>query len=171
MKTVELAYGRSGLVVDLPASADTIEPRYMPGVPDEAGSLRQALRQPIAGPPLRDLVPRGATVGISVCDVTRPFPAQRVLPVLLEELDYLDPAARIGHPRATWEITQANPALDGVRAIADLAGITFNLAATLNRDHAMTNVFGGELFASHAAGCAFARATAMVRVEAPYDVV
>src|SRR5947209_20262317 len=93
MKTVELAYGRSGLVVDLPASADTIEPRYMPGVPDEAGSLRQALRQPIAGPPLRDLVPRGATVGISVCDVTRPFPAQRVLPVLLEELDYLDPAA------------------------------------------------------------------------------
>ena len=45
MKTVKLAYGRSGLVVDLPASADTIEPRYVAAVPDEAGTLRQALRQ------------------------------------------------------------------------------------------------------------------------------
>src|SRR5438045_9052310 len=65
----------------------------MPVVPAGRGTSRQALRQPLAGPPLRDLVPRGATVGISVCDVTRPFPAQGVLPVLLEELDYLDPAA------------------------------------------------------------------------------
>jgi nickel-dependent lactate racemase len=277
MKTVELAYGRTGLVVDLPAEADTIEPRYAPGVADEAATLRQALTQPIAGPPFRDLVPRGATVGISVCDITRPFPAQRVLPVLLDELEYLDPAAitifvatgthrrctdaellqifganllgrvqvqqhdafnvgrhrnlgmvpdtdvpayverafleqdvrittgfiephffagfsggpkmvapglaaletvlelhsaaRIGHPRATWGVTHGNPVHDAVRAIAGLAGITFNLDVTLNRDHAITNVFGGELFASHAAGCAFARATAMVRVEAPYDVV
>src|SRR5919199_5493071 len=92
MTTVELAYGRGGLVVDLPAQADVIEPRFVPGVADETVTLRNALRQPIAGPPLRDLVPRRATVGISVCDVTRPFPARRVLPVLLEELEPLDPA-------------------------------------------------------------------------------
>src|SRR5207245_9625562 len=73
--------------------ADVIGPGYLPSLIDEAAALRQALRHPIASPPLRDLVPRGASVGISVCDVTRPFPAKRVLPILLEELDYLDAAA------------------------------------------------------------------------------
>src|SRR5262249_3413710 len=53
---------------------------------DEADAIRRALRQPIGTRPLRELVPRGAAVGISVCDVTRPFPASRVLPVLLDEL-------------------------------------------------------------------------------------
>jgi lactate racemase len=272
--TVELAYGRSGLRVDLPGNVDLIEPRYLPGLFDEPSSIRASLREPIASAPLRDLVPRGARVGISVCDVTRPFPARRVLPVLLEEIGpasvtlfvatgthrlctdaelremfgpeilgrvqirqhdafqsarhadlgtvpgtgvparverafleqdvrittgFIEPhffagfsggpkmvapglaaletvlelhsAARIGHPRATWGITEGNPVHDAVRAIAARAGVTFNLDVTLNRDHAITNVFGGELFASHAAGCAFARETAMVRVDAPYDVV
>jgi nickel-dependent lactate racemase len=50
-------------------------------------------------------------------------------------------------------------------------GVTFNLDVTLNRDHAITNVFSGELIASHAAGCVFARATAMARVAEPYDLV
>ena len=45
-----------------------------------------------------------------------------------------------------------------MRAIAAQVGVTFNLDVTLNREHAITNVFSGELFASHAAGCAFARA-------------
>jgi nickel-dependent lactate racemase len=89
----------------------------------------------------------------------------------LETVLELHSAARIGHPKATWGITEGNPVHDGVRAIAARAGITFNLDVTLNRDHAITNVFAGELFASHARGCEFARATAMVRVEAPYDVV
>jgi lactate racemase len=277
MTAVELAYGRGGLPVDLPAQADVIEPRFVPGVADEAAALRKALRQPIAGPPLQELVPPGATVGISVCDVTRPFPARRVLPVLLDELEPLEPAvvtvfiatgthrgctdaellemlgpevlgrvavvqhdafdlnrhsslgmipdtatpayverafleqhvrittgfiephffagfsggpkmvapglaaletvlelhsaARIGHPQARWGIIRGNPVHDAVRAIAAEAGVTFNLDVTLNRDHAITNIFAGELFASHALGCDFARATAMARVEAPYDVV
>ena len=51
-----------------------------------------------------------------------------------------------------------------VRAIAAQVGVTFNLDVTLNREHAITNVFSGELFASHAAGCVFARATAMAEV-------
>jgi nickel-dependent lactate racemase len=274
---VELAYGRAGLTVDLPSNADIIEPRYLPGLGDEATALQNALREPMAGPPLRELVPRGAPVGISVCDVTRPFPARRVVPVLLDELELLRPsavtvfiatgthrgctdaellemlgpevldrvrveqhdafdlgrhcnlglipethtpayverafleqdvrittgfiephffagfsggpkmvapglaaletvmelhsAARIGHPQARWGITRGNPVHDAVRAIAAVAGVTFNLDVTLNRDHAITNVFGGELFASHAAGCEFARATAMASVDAAYDVV
>jgi lactate racemase len=83
----------------------------------------------------------------------------------------LHSAARIGHPRATWGVTRGNPIHDAVRGIAARADVTFNLDVTLNADHAITNVFAGELFASHAAGCAFARDTAMAPVDAPYDVV
>jgi nickel-dependent lactate racemase len=222
-------------------------------------------------------VPRGARVAIVICDVTRPFPARRVLPVLLDELDralpasvtlfvatgthractdaeleqmlgpsllrrvpvvqhdafdparhtqvdtvlgtrtpalietlflehdvrittgFIEPhffagfsggpkmvapglaaietvldlhsAARIGDPRATWGVTVGNPVHDAVRAIAATVGVTFNLDVTLNRDHAITGVFAGDLFESHAAGCAFARTTAMAAVPAAYDVV
>jgi len=58
-----------------------------------------------------------------------------------------------------------------VRDIASRANVTFNLDVTLNREHAITAVFAGDLFASHAAGCDFARETAMVGVGAPYEVV
>src|SRR5205085_4327767 len=81
-----LAYGREGLSVLVPPRADVIEPSYLPGLPDEVAAVRAALRTPGSGPPLRERVPRGASVGISVCDVTRPFPGRRVLPVLLDEL-------------------------------------------------------------------------------------
>jgi nickel-dependent lactate racemase len=274
---VELAYGRSGLSVEVSPEADVIEPRYVPGLIDEADAIRSALRTPTAGLPLRDRVPRGASVGISVCDVTRPFPGRRVLPVLVDELQshhagpitifiatgthrtctpgeleqmlgpdvprtcrivrhdafdtarhrqvgtvldtetpvliesafldqevrittgFIEPhffagfsggpkmvapglaalqtvldlhsAARIGHPHATWGITLGNPVHDAVRHIAMQVGVAFNLDVTLNREHAITNVFSGELFTSHAAGCVYARATAMAAVRAPYDVV
>src|SRR5437016_5502045 len=91
-KRVRLAYGRAGLEIEVPAGADVLEPRAVPPLRDETAAIRRALRQPIASRPLRELVPRGAPVGISVCDVTRPFPASRVLPVLLDELDHVDPA-------------------------------------------------------------------------------
>ncbi|HEY3062971.1 MAG TPA: nickel-dependent lactate racemase [Chloroflexota bacterium] len=257
----------------LPEQAEIIEPRYVPGLPNETDAIASALRQPVAGPPLRDRVRAGARVAIVICDVTRPFPARRVLPVLLKELTghrvtvfiatgthrpcteaelaemlgpvlercdvvqhdafdrsrhaqlgtvlgtstpalveraflehdvrittgFIEPhffagfsggpkmvapglaaietvldlhsAARIGHSSATWGITDGNPVHDAVRDIAARADVTFNLDVTLNRDHAITAVFGGDLFASHADGCAFARSTAMVSVERPFDVV
>ena len=86
MQRIDLAYGRDGLGVELDADADLIEPRYLAGLADEVSAIRGALRTPTVGPPLGEVVPRGATVGISVCDVTRPFPGSRVLPVLLDEL-------------------------------------------------------------------------------------
>ncbi len=277
MRRVELAYGRSGLSVELDEKADVIEPRYVAGLPDEAAAIRGAVRAPVSGPSLREVVPRGASVGISVCDVTRPFPSRRVLPVLLDELHaygagpvtvfiatgthractadelrkmlgdevlgacevvqhdafdaarhrqigtvldtstpalvesafleqavrittgFIEPhffagfsggpkmvapglaavetvldlhsAARIGSPRATWGVTAGNPVHDAVRAIAAQVGVHFNLDVTLNRDHQVTRVFAGELFASHAAGCVFARDSAMAAVAAAYDVV
>jgi nickel-dependent lactate racemase len=83
----------------------------------------------------------------------------------------LHSAARIGHAYATWGVIEGNPVHDAVRAIAAQVGVTFNLDVTLNREHAITNLFSGELLASHAAGCAFARETAMAGVTAAYDVV
>ena len=83
----------------------------------------------------------------------------------------LHSAARVGHPQATWGITHGNPIHDAVRDIAARANVTFNLDVTLNREHAITGVFAGDLFESHAAGCAFARETAMAGVDEPYDVV
>ena len=274
MAVVRLAYGRAGLEVDLPAGAEVLEPRHVEGLTAEADAIRRALREPIGSPPLRDLVPAGAAVGVSVCDVTRPFPASRVLPVLLEELGsarvtvfvatgthractaaelermlgtevlaavevvqhdafdrarhaqlglvpgsaapalverafieqdvrlttgFVEPhffagfsggpkmvvpglahldtvlelhsAARIGDPRATWGVTHGNPVHDGIRGVAERAGVAFNLDVTLNREHRITRVFAGEPAASHAAGCAFARDTAMAPVAARYDVV
>ena len=277
MHRIELAYGRAGLALELTREADVVEPRYVQGLSDEVEAIRSALRSPSAGQPLRDLVPRGASVGISVCDVTRPFPGRRILPILLDELhacgagaitlfiatgthracttdellqmlgshvldacavvqhdafdrashrqvgtvlgtatpalvlgEFLDQdvrittgfiephffagfsggpkmvapglaaietvldlhsAARIGDPCATWGVTEGNPVHDAVRAITARVGVSFNLDVTLNRDHQVTRVFSGELFGSHAAGCVFARATAMAEVSCAYDVV
>ena len=87
---VELAYGRTGLTVDLPDDSTTVvEPSYVPGLPDEPGALTVALRNPIGTPPLRRMVRPRQTVAISVCDITRPMPSSRVLPAVLRELAHV----------------------------------------------------------------------------------
>ena len=88
---VNLAYGRTGLEVELPDDQTTvIEPTYVPGLPDQEGAIRNALRNPLGGgPTLRRLVKPDQTVAISVCDVTRPMPSRTVLPVLLRELAHV----------------------------------------------------------------------------------
>ncbi|MBO0686293.1 MAG: nickel-dependent lactate racemase [Candidatus Dormibacteraeota bacterium] len=93
MRRVRLAYGRTGMEVELPSQTEVLEARPPAALPDEAGAIRAALRQPLGSRPLRELVPPGSEVAISVCDVTRPFPGRRVLPVLLEELEAVRPAA------------------------------------------------------------------------------
>lgn len=85
-RTVRLDFGRTGLEVGVPDAADVLRPRSAPGLAHPEDALRAAMRRPGFGAPLADLVPRGATVAVSVCDVTRPFPARVVLPVLLDEL-------------------------------------------------------------------------------------
>ncbi|MBM3933290.1 MAG: nickel-dependent lactate racemase [SAR202 cluster bacterium] len=87
---VDLAYGASGLKIELPDAITTvIEPTYLPGLPDERGALKNAIRNPIGKQPLRLSVKPNQKVAISVCDITRPFPSKVVLPVLLGELAHL----------------------------------------------------------------------------------
>jgi nickel-dependent lactate racemase len=85
---VRLAYGEQGLEVDLPAGRTTVvEPTFVDAPTDQVGLLRDALRHPVAGPPLRELVRPGQTVAISMCDGTRPQPRDLMIPAVLEELE------------------------------------------------------------------------------------
>jgi nickel-dependent lactate racemase len=80
-------------------------------------------------------------------------------------------AARIGHPKATWGITQGNPVHDDVREIARMTGVDFALDVTLNRDQQITAAFAGDLLGEHAIACEVARENAMRAVNEPFDVV
>jgi lactate racemase len=84
---VRLAYGRSGLETDLPDDAVVVAPEHRDAAADQLAVLRTALREPVAGPPLRALVKPGQTVAISACDGTRPQPRQLMIPAVLDELD------------------------------------------------------------------------------------
>lgn len=87
MQQVTLAYGRTGLTVELPDAAEVITPVPHAPAPDVPAELRRALREPVNGPPLRERVQRGQTVAISACDVTRAQPRHLMIPAVLEELD------------------------------------------------------------------------------------
>ncbi len=84
---VKLAYGHEGLVVDLPETADVLTPRFVPGLPDEASAIHEALRHPIGSAPLADKVKTGDKVVIVHSDITRATPNDRILPILLGELE------------------------------------------------------------------------------------
>ena len=271
---VRLAYGRGSIDLVLPVDADVIRPRHTPALGDPVGALTAALRRPDVGPPLRELVPGGARVGISVCDVTRPFPSRIVLPLLLDELPdarvtvfvatgthractdreldemlgsavpgrariaqhdafdapghapvgpipdsdvtarvdrrfleqdvritlgFVEPhffagfsggpkmvapglasletvlelhsAARLADPRATFGVLAGNPVHDGIAAVAAAVDVAFALDVTLDAAHRITGIHAGRPYEAHARACAMVRATAMERVDAPYDVV
>ena len=85
---IKLAYGRDGLWIDVPDNVPVtvIEPQYVPGLEDEGKALQAALRSPLAGLPLQVKINSSDTVAVVFSDITRPMPNDRVLPVLLAEL-------------------------------------------------------------------------------------
>ena len=89
---IRLAYGKEGLPVELPNHATLIEPDYIPSLPDETGALKTGLRNPIGTLTLRQATIPGHKIGISVCDITRPIPSDRILPILLGELEHIPPS-------------------------------------------------------------------------------
>jgi lactate racemase len=60
---------------------------------------------------------------------------------------------------------------DDIRAIAAGTGVDFGFDVTLNREQQVTDAFGGEVLAMHAAARTAARATAMRPVDGLFDVV
>ena len=53
VKRVRLAYGKEGLWIELPDGPDieVVEPRFVPGLPDEREAILRALREPMGSPP------------------------------------------------------------------------------------------------------------------------
>jgi nickel-dependent lactate racemase len=84
---IKLAYGRDGLNVTLPDTVDVLRPRFVPGLPDEQEALRRALRYPVGSAPLSELVKPGDRGVVVHTDITRATPNDRILPVLLNELE------------------------------------------------------------------------------------
>jgi nickel-dependent lactate racemase len=85
---IRLAYGKEGLEINLPdcLNIDVPEPEYRKGLPDQAASIKDALRSPIGSRPLREMVKKSDAVGIVINDITRPMPYKIILPILLQEL-------------------------------------------------------------------------------------
>ncbi len=275
---VKLTYGRTGLLVHVPDNSEVITPTFVAGLPNEQTALQQALRHPTAGPPLADLMKPGESVVIVHTDITRATPNDRILPVILAELEgvgirrqditllnglgthrpqteaelramlgdaivdnyrclqhdcfddeqlislgqthrghpvrinrsyqeadvkiltgFIEPhffagfsggpkavlpalagsesvfsnhsREMVADPRATWGAIAGNPIWAEMREVALRTEPTFLLNVALNADKEITGVFAGEMLAAHAQGCEFVRKSAMVGVDAPYDIV
>ena len=86
---VDVAFGRKGLRLDLPAgfAYRVLEARSAQTLPDAAGALEAALDEPIGTAPLARLAQGRRSAAISVCDITRPAPNAFVLPKVLERLE------------------------------------------------------------------------------------
>jgi nickel-dependent lactate racemase len=88
---ITLAYGKSGLPVELPDDWDVtiVEPRFVPMLPDPKEALTQALRAPIQAPPLRQVTQPTEKIGIIFSDITRATPHSLILPAVLRELEHV----------------------------------------------------------------------------------
>jgi len=92
---VDFAFGKSGLIVDLPTRCQyqILETRSAQPLPDSIAALEAALDSPIGAAPLEELARGQRSAAISVCDITRPAPNKVVLPPVLSRLE------RAGIPR------------------------------------------------------------------------
>jgi nickel-dependent lactate racemase len=87
---VKLPYGSERLEVDLPGTNVTVlEPRFVPGLPDEAAAFRDAVRAPLGARPLAEIVRPGERLAVVIPDLTRPLPTARLLPWLFAELSHV----------------------------------------------------------------------------------
>jgi nickel-dependent lactate racemase len=82
-------YGEGEIRFSLEADwvAEELKIREYAPLPDPAAAIRQAIRQPIQSPPLREIVKPGETVGFIVNDTTRVANSHIFMPILLDELN------------------------------------------------------------------------------------
>jgi len=87
---IELRYGTGSLSFQMPASWQPRELAFRPcsAVPDPVAAIRQALRSPIAAPPLASLVRPADRVCILINDSTRKARTELFMPLILEELNH-----------------------------------------------------------------------------------
>lgn len=93
---VRMRYGRRGMTLRVPASADILEPASPPPpLPDARRSIEAALDSPIGSQPFNALIARllacrtRPRVAITISDITRPVPNRVFLPPMLDRLNRL----------------------------------------------------------------------------------
>jgi len=86
---VDFAFGKTGLLVDLPTGfrCRILEPRSAHPLAEPVAAVEAALDSPIGAAPLGELARDRQSAAISVCDITRPAPNRLVLPPVLERLE------------------------------------------------------------------------------------
>jgi nickel-dependent lactate racemase len=80
-------------------------------------------------------------------------------------------AHNIGNEDSSWGITHGNPIWEEVLESAIMAGTTFLVNVSLNRNKEITGVFAGDIREAHNAGIDFVRRNAMVPVNSLFDIV
>ncbi|RKY73989.1 nickel-dependent lactate racemase [candidate division KSB1 bacterium] len=86
---VRLAYGKSGLEVEIPDRnlVKVLTMQQTPRLSAPQTELQRLLQFPIATLPLRELAQKRRSACVVVSDITRPVPNCLLLPVILEELE------------------------------------------------------------------------------------
>ena len=86
---VDFAFGKTGLIVDLPSGFryQVLAPRSAQPLAEPVVAVEAALDSPINSAPLEQLARGRQTAAISVCDITRPAPNRLVLPPVLSRLE------------------------------------------------------------------------------------
>ena len=86
---LHLAYGRTGLHVDLPddANVHVLRTREKPALADPDAAVRDAIASPIGCPPLREIARGRSTAAITISDITRPVPNATILAPILDALN------------------------------------------------------------------------------------
>lgn len=86
---IEIPYGHEHTEIDIPDDnlLEIIRAERPRHSEDEQKIILQALRNPIASSPLRELAKGKRSAAIAVSDVTRPCPSDKFLPFIVEELE------------------------------------------------------------------------------------
>ncbi len=86
--TVELAYGKATVSIQLPhdANATLISKPPFPACPPASTIIADALASPVQSPTLRELAKNVSSVCILICDITRPVPNGTFLKPIIDQL-------------------------------------------------------------------------------------
>ena len=89
MKCVHLLYGKDGMELSVPDSADVLTGQHVPALPDAPAAVAAALAKPIGSASLAEMVAakRPRSVAITISDITRPVPNRQFLPAMLKSLN------------------------------------------------------------------------------------
>jgi len=93
----DLPYGKGFIKASIPEEnlSFVLATKEMPGLPDEASAITNALRSPTGAAPLVDAVKPKDKVVVIVTDNTRACPEERILPPVLAELERKIPRRNI----------------------------------------------------------------------------